>query len=32
MEAEQVRVVLTPLSKITEADRNVKDHDIGSIH
>ena len=32
MEAEQVRVVLTPLSKITEADRNVKDHDIGAIH
>lgn len=32
MEAEKVRVVLTPLSKITEADRNVKDHDIGAIH
>ena len=32
MEAEQVRVVLTPLSKLTEADRNVKDHDIGAIH
>ena len=32
MEAEKVRVVLTPLSEITEADRNVKDHDIGAIH
>lgn len=32
MEAEKVRVVLTPLSEITGADRNVKDHDIGAIH
>ena len=32
MEAEKVRIVPTKLSEITEADRNVKDHDIGAIH
>lgn len=32
MEAEKVRIVPTKLSDITEADRNVKDHDIGAIH
>ena len=32
MEVEKIRVVPTPISEITEADRNVKDHDIGAIH
>lgn len=32
MEADKVRIIPTKLSEITEADRNVKDHDIGAIH
>ena len=32
MEVNDVKVVFTKLSEIQEADRNVKDHDIGSIH
>jgi len=32
MEVSKVEVVFTKLSEIVEADRNVKDHDIGSIH
>ena len=32
MEISKVEIVFTPLSEIQEADRNVKDHDIGSIH
>ena len=32
MEVSKVEVVFTKLSEIIEADRNVKDHDIGSIH
>ena len=32
MEINNVRVEYTKLSEILEADRNVKDHDIGAIH
>ncbi len=32
MEVGKVEIVFTKLSEIQEADRNVKDHDIGSIH
>ena len=32
MEVGKVKIVFTKLSEIQEADRNVKDHDIGSIH
>jgi len=32
MELGKVEIVFTKLSEIQEADRNVKDHDIGSIH
>ena len=32
MEVGKVEIIFTKLSEIQEADRNVKDHDIGSIH